>query len=179
MLMTDNLFPPPWTKGSMLAWWDTWESPWVISICLVCFLMNSVNITHVLACGVHNAAVLGFFFSCTDAVISFIPFSSRRKTQQFLHMQSKGSSFRPSARDGGLLDPMKTLKSPKPKPPVLRETPTAPHNPPVDTLPNPTRFPLPPSHATAVTRITVWLYFLPKGACCRDTEPNWPRQSWL
>lgn len=96
-----------------------------------------------------------FFFSCTDAVISFIPFSSRRKTQQFLHMQSKGSSFRPSARDGGLLDPMKTLKSPKPKPPVLRETPTAPHNPPVDTLPNPTRFPLPPSHATAVTRITV------------------------
>lgn len=71
--------------------------------------------------------------SCTDAVISFIPFSSRRKTQQFLHMQSKGSSFRPSARDGGLLDPMKTLKSPEPKPPVLREPPH-PHPPSIPCL---------------------------------------------
>ncbi|KAF6738387.1 hypothetical protein FQA47_012426 [Oryzias melastigma] len=37
-----------------------------------------------------------------------------RKAERFLHMQSKGSSYGPSARDGGLLDPMKTpFKPPK------------------------------------------------------------------
>lgn len=91
-------------------------------------------------------------------------------------MQSEGSSYGPSARDGGLLDSMKTLKISKLKPPVLRGPPP-PTFPTHSSQSHLTLLPLlqhnhmPPS--TKKNTSLVWLYSLPEGACCRDTELNW------
>lgn len=47
----------------------------------------------------------------------FLSLSFRRKTERFLHVvQSEGSSYGPSVRDGGLLD---SILSPTPKPQLL------------------------------------------------------------
>lgn len=51
-------------------------------------------------------------------------------------MQSEGSSYGPSARDGGLLDSMKTLKSPNRSLQFSEDPPTPPHSP---IPPNPTQ----------------------------------------
>ena len=92
-------------------------------------------------------------------------------------MQSEGSSYGPSARDGGLLDSMKTLKISPPKPPVLRGP--LPSPPPT---PNPSRphtpllyFPT-QSHATTTTTTSPFdsTPFLKAPAV---ETLNWTRQS--
>jgi len=91
------------------------------------------------------------YFSFVGLNVFFLfLFLLRRKTEQFLHMQSKGSSYGPSARDGGLLDSMKTLKSPNWSL-QFSEDPTSP-SPPHPNLPNLTPFPSTQSYATPIAK---------------------------
>lgn len=90
-------------------------------------------------------------------------------------MQSEGSSYGPSARDGGLLDSMKTLKSPNRSLQFSEDPPPTPFTHP--SQPHPTLFPFLQHSHHHQKHFTVWLYSLPEGACCRDTELNWTRQS--
>lgn len=110
-----------------------------------------------------------------DRPLPVLFFFTRRKTEQFPYMQSEGSSYGSSARDGGLLDSMKTLTSPNWSLQFSVDPLSYPHLTPVLSLRH--------SHTSPPPENTVWLYSRPEGACCRDTETiticrstiTWPR----